>query len=321
MAAHCGVIPPPRGASIPWSAADLWEFARSLGLSGVEIPVRMVPAPGTPEMERLQAGDAGRVTVVLAAGVADEEDWPAALAAAGALGARTIRCLMSRALCGDRRSVPGGWAAHLDRQAAVLAGLAPLLRDAGVRVAVENHQDLTSDEILRLLDGLPDCVGVTLDTGNPLSVMEGPVEFAGRVASRLFHVHLKDYRVFASPLGFRLVRCPLGDGVVDLPGIVGVACRTGLETSLSLELAALQAREIPVTDPGWWDNLGPIGRERECEAWRTLLPDLRSGAEEYRTPLELGQDAAMLVEYERTQVERSARFLAHRVFGAGQVDG
>ena len=53
-------------------------------------------------------------------------------------------------------------------------------------------------------------VGVTLDAVNPLAVAEEPLEYARALGPLIKHVHLKDYRIYATPEGFRLVRCPLG---------------------------------------------------------------------------------------------------------------
>ena len=87
-------------------------------------------------------------------------------------------------------------------------------------LAIENHQDADSEDLLWLCESVGgEFIGVNLDTGNPLAVGEGPVEFAARIAPFLKNVHLKDYRMHRTPAGYRLVRCPLGDGVVDFPAL------------------------------------------------------------------------------------------------------
>ena len=65
--------------------------------------------------------------------------------------------------------------------------------DAGLQVAIENHQDFGSDELMAFAEEAGPNVGIALDTGNPFAVAEDPVAFAKRVAPRLTHVHLKDY--------------------------------------------------------------------------------------------------------------------------------
>ncbi len=46
-----------------------------------------------------------------------------------------------------------------------------------------------------------------------------PVAFAKRILPYLVHVHLKDYRMVATPSGYRLFHCPIGAGLVDFPAL------------------------------------------------------------------------------------------------------
>ncbi len=92
-------------------------------------------------------------------------------------------------------------------------------------IAIENHQDLGSDELMAFAEEAGPNVGIALDTGNPFAVAEDPVAFASRVAPRIRHVHLKDYVSQFTPEGFRLIRCAIGDGCVPLQEIADVFFR------------------------------------------------------------------------------------------------
>jgi hypothetical protein len=173
-------------------------------------------------------------------------------------------------LCGDRRTLPGGWPARLDAVARMLREVLPEAHDLGLCVTLENHQDATADDFLALadrVDGHP-AFGVCLDTGNPLAVGEGPVETARRLAPLVRHVHLKDYTMHFCPEGYRLVRCAAGRGVIDFAVILEALRGSGQGLMPGIEVAWQATRTIPVMEEGWWAQYPP----REAT---TLLPVLR----------------------------------------------
>src|SRR5206468_7323001 len=155
------------------------------------------------------------------------------LKAAAAVGAKVVRSTLSGILCGDRRKLEGGWDARLAAVAQRLNEVLPCAEDLGMAIAMENHQDATTADLLSLAEmvGYSPAFGVTLDTGNPLAVGEEPVEAARRLAPIIRHVHLKDYTIHFAPEGYRLVRCAAGDGVIDFPAILDVVRRNGRDVT------------------------------------------------------------------------------------------
>lgn len=114
-----------------------------------------------------------------------------------------------------------------------LGTLERALRDAakaysgtGLRYALENHQDYTSAELVAVLEavGSPD-VGIFLDTGNSIALLEDPVDTASKLAPFTFGVHLKEYAVLPAPGGFNLLGVPLGEGIVDNAAILALLAR------------------------------------------------------------------------------------------------
>jgi len=132
--------------------------------------------------------------------------------------------------------------------AAEIRQVLPVCERYGVALAIENHQDLTTDELLSLLEHIDsEWVGVCFDTGNPLAVLEDPLESARAFAPLVRTVHLKDYQVVARPNGFSLLGCALGDGVVDLRGILDVLGSEAPHTSLNIE-TYVGAHAMPALD-------------------------------------------------------------------------
>src|SRR5262249_60014775 len=90
----------------------------------------------------------------------------------------------------------------------------PAAEEAGVCLAVENHQDATTEDFLYLAEKVNHhpCFGITLDTGNPLAVGQEPVEATRKLAPLIRHLHLKDYTIHFAPEGYRLAGCAAGPG-------------------------------------------------------------------------------------------------------------
>ncbi|MEW6358625.1 MAG: sugar phosphate isomerase/epimerase family protein [Planctomycetota bacterium] len=142
--------------------------------------------------------------------------------------------------------------AHVSAQ---LGKLADAVADTGVTISVENHCDYRGHEIAEVVEraNRPN-LKVQLDTGNPFSVFEEPVDCARVLARHVVSVHLKDIHVtpFANrPCpGARAVTAPLGEGHVDNVTI----CRLLQEQSPDPASLALmiepfflpEAAEIPV---------------------------------------------------------------------------
>jgi len=161
------------------------------------------------------------------------------LKAAAALGSSVLRTFLSR----DRYSPP------IEEQLAVaVADLRETVRcaaDLGVRIAIENHMDVTCVELLQLLArvGSP-WLGVCLDTGNPLAVLEQPLEASRNLAPVALMVHLKDARITLDADRAVMHGVPLGEGIVPLPEIVPLLRQYAPDCSVWLE-SIVVARGTP----------------------------------------------------------------------------
>jgi sugar phosphate isomerase/epimerase len=108
---------------------------------------------------------------------------------------------------------------HATREnvARLLAAVVPKIQSAGLRLALENHFDISSSLLVELAADYPaDLVGFCVDTANSLRSFEPAGEVLRLLRDRAFCYHLKDYRVVGSMISFAVVGTPLGEGDLDL---------------------------------------------------------------------------------------------------------
>lgn len=128
----------------------------------------------------------------------------------------------------------------------MLKKAAPVAEDHGVTLAIENHIDFTSTEILQILEGVgSDHLRVNFDVGNSLRLYEDPVEAARNLAPYTVATHTKDIITRRDHTGSPSERflfwpsCPAGEGLIDMLGVARVLDAAGFEGSLAIELDLL----------------------------------------------------------------------------------
>ena len=294
----------------PIGWAGLMDTAAENGLAGVEVHLPKDPVEQEEFTKALRDRDlklVGDYGILINGEIEEIKDY---MRAHARLGVKVLRAMISGVLCGDRRKLEGGWDAQLRQTAAYLRDLLPLAEELGIAIAMENHQDATSDDLLNLWDmvGRSPAYGVTLDAGNPLAVGEDPVEFAHRVAPLLRHAHLKDYTIHFAPEGYRLVRCAAGDGVVDFPAILGILRSNGHDVLPGIEIAAQQTRTIPLLESGWWECHLPTPATRLIPALQILWDKGKPLDQPYSSAWERGGDSAAVCAEEWDILNRSIAY-------------
>ncbi len=301
-----------RACPTPYNAYDLMDLAVAHGLGGVEFPPVWGLGGLDPDtLRRARAyAEARGLFVVLDGGVVDEDELRQLLRAAAILGARTVRAIVSTILCGDRRAMRDTWSALLAGTARRLRSVRDTAAEYGVSIALENHQDVTADELVGLVEEVDSpWVGVTLDAVNPLAVGEEPLRFARRVLPYLKHVHLKDYHLYKTPHGYRLARCATGAGVLDTPALLALLAREAPAATIAIELGALEARHVRLLEDDFWSGYPPRRVEDVLPVLRLRDGRARPDDEDWRTPWERGAGGEDMAAFERDQFEASVAYL------------
>ncbi|SDE15844.1 sugar phosphate isomerase/epimerase family protein [Rhodospira trueperi] len=212
-----------------WGPGDLLDFAAAHGLAGVQCHVfdagrRSLAAMAPADRRALgaRARDLGLRWHVEVSSTTPE-DLGAALAVAADLGAESIRCYPRYA---------GRVSGILERVAADLLWVLDRLGPKGrFRLVVEQHEDLTSEEMVRIVKTCADPrVGLLFDTGNMVNAGERPMEALRIQAPWVRAVHLKDVLMLPDRGGWAQFGCRTGTGDVPLARMLADLLVLGEET-------------------------------------------------------------------------------------------
>ena len=265
--------------SLRWQGWDAFQFldrAAALQLDNVQFSNVQVSPVATSERHNLDSHDPGYLAEVKqhadrlgltievgmgsfdrhaasfrpAFGDSGAEQLTAILHVARALGSPVVRCFLGNQ---EDRLGPVPFAEHLAECLRTLQAVAPLARELGVKIAVENHGgvDLLARELRELVERAgPDYVGVCLDTGNPAYAAEDPVLTTELLAPYVVTSHVRDTRVWAAPDGACAQWCALGEGDVDLPRLLAILAAQASSAPINLEIiTGTEPQALPYFDP------------------------------------------------------------------------
>lgn len=188
-----------------------------------------------------------------------------------------------------------------------------------VKLAVENHKDLEVTELVQLMQKLSSPhVGVCLDTGNSLALLESPLEVVVALAPYTFTVHLKDIAVAEAEKGFLMAEVPLGKGALPLGSMLEVLRREAPHADFYLEMITREPLLIPCLGEGYWATFPEkSGRDLvKALTWvrehqKSMLPGVDSLSLEARLALEERNitesltQAALALNFPQTQVMKA----------------
>lgn len=220
---------------------DFIKRSIELGVDGVSLETCFIPSFDESYLKKikelLQAGDLEAVVAWghpngLEAGDNAEaiQDMEKHFRTCELLGVDTLRMVGSSLAY---RHLPHG--PQIEKISKLLKDSVKKAEDKGIKLAIENHFDFETDEILMIVNNMDsDYFGVTFDTGNCLRYGEEPVEMTRKLARHVLATHIKDVLPLygGDPRDWYYFACtPIGKGIVNIPGIVEVLekeCYQGL---------------------------------------------------------------------------------------------
>ncbi|MDA8047394.1 MAG: sugar phosphate isomerase/epimerase [Actinomycetota bacterium] len=211
--------------------ADIRALANELGLYleaglGKVNPYAMGEAP---ELRALGDGDTlkgFRRMIEAGAAIGCNELWAATANRQPLPGYRSY----------DRFRTDVTWGEQLNATARFLNLLTPVLAACGAHINVETHEEITSFEVVRLVESVgADTLGIVYDTGNGLHRGEDPVAVARRVAPYVRQSHVKDVILVLDPEGVTLQARPIGEGSVDFHQVLPILAAANPDLHLTME--------------------------------------------------------------------------------------
>jgi sugar phosphate isomerase/epimerase len=185
----------------------------------------------------------------------DPAEFEHAVRVAKEAGATSLRvvCLLGRRYelfdkLEDWRTAVAGF--HRQIRAAV-----PIVEKYKMPLGIENHKDWLVDQQVALMKQYSsEYLGVCLDTGNNIAVLDDPMETIEKLAPYTFNVHFKDMAVEEYRDGILLSEVPLGEGMLDMKRIVSIVRRAKPNVYFSLEMITRDPLEVPCLTDKYWST-------------------------------------------------------------------
>jgi sugar phosphate isomerase/epimerase len=237
---------------------DIFKFIErtaELGLDGVQINIEGdglahlgSDDPGFLQEVRTAINDLGLFVEIDTCGT-DPVNLKRGLNICKRLGSDTMRVFSS---------IGGDVQEELKQAVVDFKEIAPLCRDSGVKIAYENHEFETSQEIMNVVNVVDsDYVGTHIDVGNSMMLWEDPNKAVTAMAPKAVSSHFKDHIVVKIKDRPMIVGVPLGKGSIDLPECYGILDRHSPLNRINIEVCYgyLAPFRIPEQD-GYGGRLG-----------------------------------------------------------------
>ena len=192
-----------------------------------------------------------------------------------------------------------------------IATAVPIVERYQMPLGIENHKDWRVDEQVALLKQYEsEYVGVSLDTGNNLSLLDDPYETVEKLAPYTFNTHFKDMAVEESETGFNLSEVPLGEGMLDLRRMVRVIRGARPDVRFSLEMITRDPLHVPCLTEKYWSTFTDVSgavlaralTQLRANRPRASLPRINGMSEQQRYALEL-EHVNRSIDYARTHLD------------------
>jgi sugar phosphate isomerase/epimerase len=192
-----------------------------------------------------------------------------------AASAKEVGAICIRSAClGGRRyetfAAMEDWKKFVANSKAAIARGVAMAEKAKMPWALENHKDWTVDEFLEILKQYSSpYLGVCLDTGNNISLLDDAMDVVERLAPYAISTHIKDMGLDEYADGFLLSEVPLGDGYLDIAQIIRIIQRARPQTRMTLEMITRDPLKIPVLTDKYWATFTDRDGARLARALRT----------------------------------------------------
>jgi len=219
----------------PMSVADFLETAARSGWKGVQLCENLGYANLSDAELAVAAAQAKRLQLFVEIGLngLTDQTLDRHLDVAEMFGSELMRVVVGEAA--------------VEKPLKILRAALPRLRSQGITLGLENHFDLTMDQLLGIVGRLGDeHVGIIFDTTNGLGFLEKPQEEIVKAQPYLVSMHIKDYTIRKVEAGYLVTGAVLGKGMLDVPAVLRCAGGAPNLRSVILEMTVKRDETAPV---------------------------------------------------------------------------
>ena len=243
------------------SALDMIAHCQSLGFGGVQVNVRDWDREMVKQIKSIQGEQDFFVEgqIRMPRDQQDLDRFEREIKMAKGAGVEIFRAVSLSGRRYENFNSMKEFMAFREESVAGIQRAEPVVRRHRVKLAMENHKDWRIDEmveILKLIDS--EWVGVTLDTGNNIALLEDPMKVVEALAPYAMSVHLKDMGVEEYENGFLLSEVNLGEGYLDIQGMIQTIRQHNPDIRFNLEMITRDPLEIPCLTEKYWATFNQI---------------------------------------------------------------
>ncbi len=215
----------------PMTANDLLDRAGQLGVGVVQFADNLPLDPFSPE--ELEGLDLHTRELRISVEVGTRGIAPEHLARHIGI-ASFLRSPILRVIVDSGEHRPGE-----DEIVELLLGMVPRLRNAGICLAIENHDRFRARSLARIVERIGSMhVGICLDTVNSFGALEGPDTVVETLGPWTVNLHVKDFAIerVSHAMGFVVEGRPAGRGRLNVPWLMERLRAFGRDPNAILEL-------------------------------------------------------------------------------------
>jgi sugar phosphate isomerase/epimerase len=236
----------------PTNAADFYHYASELGAEGVQSPLRGCEPKTIRDLVE-QTGGYYEGELRLPKTESDLAAFEAEVRQTREAGASVARAVFTNGRRYEAFPTLEAFRAFHEQAQQTLALIEPTIKKHRLKLAIENHKDHTTEELVGMMKVISsEWIGVLVDTGNNLALLEEPHAVIEALAPFALSVHLKDMAVQTSDDGFLLSEVPLGTGMLYLPRMITTLRKVNPGIVINLEMATRDPLRIPCLTDGYF---------------------------------------------------------------------
>jgi sugar phosphate isomerase/epimerase len=278
------------------------DYCRTLGAGGVQTNLGVRDDDYAAKLRELLATHKLYLegSIALPRDSGDVDRFTSEVRTAGRCGAKVFRTTLMNGRRYEVFDDVEAYRTFFEKSKRALQLARPVVEKQEVRMAIENHKDLQAPDLLDLVKKLDSpWVGVCIDTGNNLALLEAPQETVDLLAPYAFTTHIKDMGVEEYAEGFLLAEVPLGNGFLDLKKIVAKIRQARPDIALNLEMITRDPLKVPCLTAKYWVTLEHVSGRRLAE----MLSLVRARASKHPLPRisELNKEEQLRRETENVQ--------------------